>query len=139
MGEKTKEQVGKGSRAKGAGGERELARILKDEYGYETRRGFTFNRQSDVVGLPGIHIECKRVENLNLRKALDQSVREAKVRRDGLPVVMYRKNYRKWKVAMQLDHFLELLRVEAKAEDRSQIVRMDLDEWMDVYGDYANE
>lgn len=139
MGEKTNEQVGKGSRTKGAGGERELARILKDRYGYETHRGFTFNRQSDVVGLPGIHIECKRVENLNLRKALDQSVREARIRRDGLPVVMYRKNYRKWKVAMQLDHFLQLLRVEAKTEDYSQIVRMDLDEWMDVYGDYVNE
>ncbi len=32
---------------------------------------------ADVVGLPGIHIECKRVERLNLHDAMDQAVRDA--------------------------------------------------------------
>lgn len=47
------------SRAKGAGGERELAKKLR-EYGYDCRRGQQFsgaNGDADVVGLPGIHIE----------------------------------------------------------------------------------
>ena len=60
------------SRAKGCRGEREIAKILR-EYGYEARRGQQysgFNGDADVVGLPGYHIEVKRVENLNLDKAI---------------------------------------------------------------------
>ena len=55
------------SRQKGARGERELAAVLR-EHGFECRRGQQFcgaNGDADVVGLPGIHIECKRVESLN--------------------------------------------------------------------------
>ena len=33
-----------------------------------------FNGDADVVGLPGIHIECKRVERLNLEDAMRQAV-----------------------------------------------------------------
>lgn len=56
------------SRNKGAAGERELAKVLKG-YGYDCRRGQQYcgaNGDEDVVGLPGLHIECKRVERLNL-------------------------------------------------------------------------
>lgn len=52
------------SRQKGARGERELAKVLRS-YGYETRRGQQYcgaNGDADVMGLPGIHIECKRVK-----------------------------------------------------------------------------
>lgn len=79
------------SRNKGASGERELARKLK-EYGYEARRGQQYcgsNGDADVVGLPGIHIECKRVERLNLYDALAQSVADAKT--DEKPTVFHRK------------------------------------------------
>ena len=51
------------SRRKGASGERELAKKLR-EYGYEARRGQQYcgsNGDADVVGIPGIHIECKRL------------------------------------------------------------------------------
>lgn len=132
-------KTGKSARNKGANAERELARLIRDTWGYETRRGFTFYHQSDVIGLPKIHIECKRVENLNLRKALDQAEEESKIRNDGLPVVIYRKNYGKWKVAMQLDHFLQMLGAQAKWSDLPHIVQMELNEWMDLYGDYVNE
>ena len=46
------------SREKGARGERELARVLR-QYGYNSRRGQQYsgaNGDADVVGLPGIHI-----------------------------------------------------------------------------------
>lgn len=81
------------SRRKGASGERELAKKLR-EYGYEARRGQQYcgsNGDADVVGIPGIHIECKRVEALNIEKAMQQSISDSK---DGeIPVVMHRKKW----------------------------------------------
>ena len=96
------------SRAKGARGERELANLLK-EYGYECRRGQQFcgaNGDADVVGLPHIHIECKRVEKLNIERAMEQSSRDA---RDGeVPVVMHRKDRHPWLVTMAMGDFMEM-------------------------------
>ena len=98
------------SREKGAKGERELARKL-NEYGYESRRGQQYcgaNGDADVVGLPGVHIECKRVERLNIYDALAQSKSDA---RDGeIPVVMHRKNHCEWLVTMTLAQWVELYR-----------------------------
>lgn len=96
------------SRNKGAAGERELAGKLR-EYGYECRRGQQYcgaNGDADVVGLPGIHIECKRVEKLNLYDALDQSVKDGK--EDEIPTVFHRKNRRGWLVTMQLEDFMKI-------------------------------
>ena len=96
------------SRNKGAAGERELASKLT-EYGFPCRRGQQFsaaNGDADVVGLPGIHIECKRVEHLNLQEAYDQSRRDA--REGETPVVMHRKNNCRWLVTMSLEDWIEL-------------------------------
>ena len=100
------------SRAKGAAGERELANELK-KYGYETRRGQQFcgaNGDADVVGLPGIHIECKRVEKLNIDDAMKQSIRDA--REGELPAVFHRKNRTEWKVTMRLEDWMKLYQIE---------------------------
>jgi Holliday junction resolvase len=105
------------SREKGAKGERELARKLK-EYGYESRRGQQYcgtNGDADVVGLPGVHIECKRVERLNIYDALAQSKSDA---RDGeIPVVMHRKNHCEWLVTMTLAQWVELYREYSNGQD----------------------
>lgn len=95
------------SRAKGAKGERELANKLK-EYGYNCRRGQQFSglEGEDVVGLDYIHIECKRVEKLNIDEALKQSKRDAKD--NQIPGVFHRKNGEKWKVTMDLDDWIQL-------------------------------
>lgn len=98
------------SRQKGARGERELAGKL-GEYGYTCRRGQQYsgaNGDADVVGLPGIHIECKRVERLDLYGAIEQSKRDS--RAEELPVVMHRKNNAEWLVTMPLDCWVELYR-----------------------------
>ena len=98
------------SRAKGAGGERELAKKLR-EYGYDCRRGQQFsgaNGDADGVGLPGIHIECKRVERLNLEDAMAQSRRDA--REGEIPVVMHRKTRSPWLVTMTLEDWIEIYR-----------------------------
>lgn len=65
------------SRTKGAVGEREVASMLRG-YGYKARRGQQYsgaNGDADVVGLPGIHIEVKRREKLNIYDAIDQAKR----------------------------------------------------------------
>ena len=98
------------SRRKGADGERELASILKD-YGYDTRRGQQYcgaNGDADVVGLPEIHIECKRVERLDLYSAMAQSRHDA--RADELPTVMHRKNNCEWLVTMTLEDWIKIYR-----------------------------
>jgi Holliday junction resolvase len=98
------------SRAKGARGERELARILRG-YGYDCRRGQQYcgaNGDADVVGLPGIHIECKRGQRLNIDDAMLQAIRD---RREGeYPAVFHRKNNGKWMVTMLLDDWKEIYR-----------------------------
>ncbi len=96
------------SRQKGARGERELATVLK-AYGYDCRRGQQYcgaNGDADVVGLPGIHIECKRVEKLNLYDAMAQS--KADVRENEMPVVMHRKNNCDWLVTMSLEDWIKI-------------------------------
>ena len=98
------------SREKGAAGERELSRRLR-EYGYDCRRGQQYsgaNGDADVVGLPGIHIECKRVERLDLIAAMDQSKRDA--RPGEIPAVFHRKNHCRWMVTVSLDDFMLLYR-----------------------------
>ena len=66
--------MGKGQQRKGADGERELAEIL-NRYGYQCSRGgsLTFGSVPDLEGLPGIHIEVKRVEHLNIHEAMKQA------------------------------------------------------------------
>lgn len=79
------------SRNKGVKGERELAGVLR-QYGYDCRRGQQYcgaNGDADVVGLPGIHIECKRVEKLNLQDAMDQAKQDK--RDNEIPAVFHRK------------------------------------------------
>lgn len=96
------------SKRKGAEGERELARKLK-EYGYNTRRGQQYcgaNGDADIVGLPYIHIECKRVEALNISKAMSQA--KADARENEIPAVFHRKNNEKWLVTMELDDFMKI-------------------------------
>ncbi len=95
------------SRAKGAKGERELANLIS-ERGYKCIRGQQRSglEQADVIGLEYVHIECKRVENLNLDKAMEQSIRDSKS--GEMPTVFHRKNNQKWKVTLGFDDFMTL-------------------------------
>ncbi len=100
--------MGKTEREKGARGERELANLLRDMYGYGVRRGSVFLGQSDMVGLPGIHPEVKRVEHLNVSNAMKQAITEAQKRKDGIPTVFHRKNREEWLVTMRLEDWIDL-------------------------------
>ena len=104
----------KNSRAKGARGERELSNVLK-EYGFQTRRGQQYsgsNGDADVVGIPGIYIECKRVEKLNLYDAINQAKSDSSCEDlpydYDLPAVFHLKNNHEWLVSMPLKYWMEL-------------------------------
>ena len=102
--------MGKSQREKGKRGERELGGILKG-YGYACRRGQQFcgaDGSADVVGLPGMHIECKRVERLNILDAVEQSVRDA--REGELPVVFHRRDRSEWLATMRLEDWIQIFR-----------------------------
>lgn len=96
------------SKAKGKAGELELSHKLQ-EYGFAARRSQQFagmNGDADLVGLPHIHIECKRVEKLVIEKAMEQSRGDAKD--NEIPVVMHRKNRQPWLVTMDLETWMKI-------------------------------
>lgn len=96
------------SRNKGKRGEAELAKVLR-QYGYTgARRGQQYRGSPDspdVTGIEGVHIECKRVERLDLYAAMEQSKADAGA---DTPVVMHRKNGKPWLVTMELPAWIEM-------------------------------
>jgi hypothetical protein len=101
------------SRRKGKVGEREFAALLR-EHGFDARRGQQFAgspESPDVVSdaLGWLHIEVKRVQNLNLTDACVQAEGDA----SGKPwVVAHRRNQAPWLITMRADTFFKLLRGE---------------------------
>ena len=100
---------GKASQRKGAGGERELMGLLRAQ-GFPIERGgpLSFGGVPDLTGLPGVHIECKRVEKLNLCAALRQAAEDSQYFGDGLPAVFHRRSREGWVVSMGLADWMQL-------------------------------
>lgn len=111
-----KSKQGKASREKGARGERLLRDYLRS-FGACVRRGYVFCRESDLVGLQGIHIECKFVEKLNVRKAMDQAISEAEKRKDGLPAVFWKVSRKPWLTIMRTEDFMALYQMARRGKD----------------------
>ncbi len=107
---------GKASRDKGVRGERLLVHFLKD-HGFDVKRGMVWLKQSDVIGLDGIHIECKVNESLNVRKALDQAVEEAEKKKDGLPAVFWKKSRKEWVTVMRTEDWVILYKLARGKHD----------------------
>lgn len=101
--------MGRSSQVKGRAGEQELARLLR-QHGYEIERGgaLSFGERPDLMGLPGVHIECKRVERLNLDTAMAQAIRDSARFGDGAPAVFHRRNRQAWMVTMLLEDWMGL-------------------------------
>lgn len=108
--------MGKASQRKGAQGERELAELLREALGVDTKRGaIPYGGSADVEGLPLVHIECKRVESLSLYKAFEQSVRDAE-KTGEIPAVFHRRNRKPWIVVMSLDDWLSFYKAYSELE-----------------------
>lgn len=99
------------SRLKGKVGEREFAALLRD-HGFDARRGQQFSGSPDspdVVSeaLAWLHVEVKRVQNLNLTDACVQAEGDC----GGKPwVVAHRRNHAPWLITMRAETFFDLLR-----------------------------
>ena len=114
------------SRRKGKEGELELSHILAG-FGFDTRRGQQYSGatgDADVIGVPGLHIECKRCETTLIDDWLDQATRDA---RDGeTPVVMHRRSRKVWKVTMALADYMaqykELLTLRKQVKELKMAV-----------------
>ena len=96
------------SKQKGKRGELDLVEQLR-HCGYANARrtaqycGNTGDA-SDLTGVDGIHIECKRTESVRDEVFLQQAERDA--RKGEIPIVFYRRSREKWKVAMRMDMFM---------------------------------
>lgn len=74
----------------------------------EPGRAQNYGTEPDLSGLPGVHIECKRVERLNISQAMAQAVRDAERFQDGAPAVFHRRNREPWLVTMRLADWLDI-------------------------------
>lgn len=100
------------SKQKGARFERALASRFR-EYGYEARRTAQYcgnsGEAADVIGLPGLHIEAKHQERMQLYDWMAQAKRDA-AGTGRLPAVFHKKNNAEILVTMELDDFMNLYR-----------------------------
>ena len=100
---------GRKSQRKGRGAELELARLLQ-EHGFSVQPGaaVSYGATPDLVGLPGIHIECKRAEQLRVYDWIAQAERDAVRFGDGIPAVFFRRSRSQWLVVMTLEGWMGL-------------------------------
>lgn len=102
------------SKQKGARFERQLASRFRDQ-GYDARRTAQYcgntGDASDVVGLPGIHVEAKHQEKMQLYAWMAQAKRDAEAGGgQSLPAVFHKKNNAEILVTMTLDDWFHLYR-----------------------------
>lgn len=97
------------SKKKGARGERLFRDVCKAHGFTDARRGAQYcgaSGDADVIGLPCIHVEVKFVEKLNLRNAMDQSIRD---KREGeIPIVAHKTSRKPWLITMLADDWFTL-------------------------------
>lgn len=103
------------SKTKGKTGELEVAALLR-QHGFDARRGQQFSgggESPDVVhSIPGVHVEVKRTERLQLYPAMAQAMKDAPA--DAMPVVFHRANRKDWIVVMNAGDFLNLVNMVNK-------------------------
>lgn len=100
------------SKQKGARFERLLASRFR-EYGYKARRTAQYcgntGDASDVVGLPGIHVEAKHQERMQLYEWMAQAKRDSEGT-GRIPAVFHKKNNAEILVTMEFDDFMQIYR-----------------------------
>lgn len=98
------------SRAKGKRFELQVAHMFTDA-GFPARRSQQYagaNGDHDVVGIPGLAVECKANEHLNLYAAMEQSSRD---KREGeTPIVVHKKSRKPVLVTMYWEDWIEMFR-----------------------------
>lgn len=102
------------SRAKGCRGELEAAKFLNELLGCNARRSQQYCGTADsadvVDAIPGIHLEVKRVEKLNILQALQKASEDAAVEfgNEEIPMVLHRPNRARWMATIWAEDLVEL-------------------------------
>ena len=99
--------MGRSQRVKGACGEREAAKIFRENGYPDARRGDSQSRgarEADVEDTP-FWVEVKRGKKVRLRAAIEQAKNDADYRP---PIVVWRDDRSGWRVDVDLDIFLEI-------------------------------
>lgn len=98
------------SKSKGKRGELDLVEALRHAGYANARRSAQYCGNTgdapDIVGVEGLHIECKRREQIQDEVFMQQAEREAK--KGLVPVVMYRRSREQWKVCLRLNVFMAI-------------------------------
>ena len=97
------------SKQKGKQGELQFVHLLKDN-GYDAHRSQQYsgaNADADVESDLPFHFEVKRVEKLNIDKAMQQAINDSDER---APVVAHRKNRKDWLITMRFDDWIKLVK-----------------------------
>jgi len=121
------------SRAKGADFERRIANLLTSR-GFKARRGNQFNGMWDAdveTDYFPYHIECKKVQVLNIFKAYEQSERDSNNTSKKTPIVIHAKNNTKIMATMELHDFLNLVQWALGKTD--SLNSLELDKFRDKY------
>ena len=106
---------GRGARNKGAGGEREVAKILADNLGFVVKRNLSQSRDgADDITIQKFRVEVKRQETLSIDKWSAQV--ESCAKPGEVPVVIYRRNGQPWRVCLLLNDFIPMLRDQLEGE-----------------------
>lgn len=109
------------SRDKGKRGERMWRDVCQANGFDKVRRTVQYcgntGDASDCIGLPNIHQEVKFVENLNIRKAYEQAMHDAK-KSGNLPIVAWKKNNQPWLVTMSADDWFKIYRESEWSEEK---------------------
>ena len=103
------------SKEKGKRFERSLASKFRDHGYTDARRTEQYcgntGEASDVIGLPGIHVEAKHQEQMRLYEWISQAKRDAAANGKGnLPAVFHKKNNAEILVTMTLGDWFCLYR-----------------------------
>ena len=110
------------SKQKGSRNEREVAELIR-KYGFEARRSAQYcgntGDAADITSSLPYHIEVKHQERLEIDKWWEQAVHDSKGKE---PILVFRKNRQRWRVCMDFEHFLSLMKnVLATADDNGKI------------------
>ena len=108
------------SRTKGKVGEREASEVLRQLGFTSARRGVQYQGSPDspdVVGIPGVHVEVKRVERLNIDAAMAQARADAGP--SQVPIVMHRRNRGVWMVTVDIANLKQLAAIVAGMKEQA--------------------
>lgn len=100
--------MGKMQREKGARGERQAAKAMTETLGVLVERTRQFKgspHSADLEGVNGLHLEVKRTERFSLYPSMEQAESQAG---EDCPVVLHRRNSKRWVVVMYLHDFLDV-------------------------------